>query len=322
MAPARPLVSVVTPVLNRRDTLELCLDSVAAQRHPAVEHIVVDGGSTDGTVELLEDRAQRGDLRYVSGPDEGMYDAINTGMRMASGDVLAYLNSDDAWFPWTLEVAVAALRRADLVYGDLLRIDRHPGGTSSLVLQFYRDFDLTHYTHAETLAQPTVVWRREVTDRIGLFDDSYRLLGDCEYWLRAATSGMHLQHVDEVLAVQIDHAGTLRVTQEQRMREEFRRLRDAYREAAGPPRDPRRDHAERSLRWRWSQLRLRREMARTAPRRWPEFIAFLREHGVEANPRGLLLYQLPERLRPRDLAWLDPTRFEAGLHTAVAGTTP
>ena len=317
-----PLVSVVTPVLNRRDTLELCLDSVATQRHPAVEHIVVDGGSTDGTVELLEERARRGELRYVSGPDDGMYDAINTGMRMATGQVLAYLNSDDAWFPWTLEVAVAALRHADLVYGDLLRIDRHPGQESSLILQFYRDFDLRHYTHAETLAQPTVIWRREVVDRIGLFDDSYRLLGDCEYWLRAAVAGMRLTHVDEVLAVQIDHEGTLRVTQEPRMREEFQRLRDAYRPVAGPPRDPRRDHAERSLRWRWNQVRLRLEMARSTPRHWPEFIAFLREYGVEANPRGLLLYQLPERLRPPNLAWLDPGRFEAGLAAAVSGTSP
>jgi glycosyltransferase involved in cell wall biosynthesis len=120
---ALPLVSVVTPVLNRADTIAGCLASVAAQTHPKVEHIVMDGGSTDETLDVVEAFPARHDLHWVSGPDRGMYDAINNGLKIASGDVFAYLNSDDMWFPWMLEVAVDALQEgADLVYGDLALI--------------------------------------------------------------------------------------------------------------------------------------------------------------------------------------------------------
>lgn len=317
-----PLVSVITPVYNRVHSLPMSLDSVAAQSYPNIEHIVVDGGSTDGSVDVLEERAARGDLRFVSERDGGMYEAINKGLRLAHGDVLAYVNSDDLYMPWTIEVAVDTLRQgADLAYGDLVRVVRNPGGASTVSLQFYRPFDLNHYTHVGALAQPTVVWSRNVYDQLGGFDESYRLLGDCEYWLRAATAGKRLQYLAEVQAVQVDHDQTLRVTQEPRMREEFRRLRSDYRSAAGPPRDAKLEHISRSLRWRWNQWLLRREMTRPQPQRWPRFIAFLREQGIDANLRDLLAFQLPERLRPASLTWLDAAGFETGLARAIDAAT-
>lgn len=318
----RPLVSVVTPVLDRRETLDRALDSVAAQTYPDVEHIVVDGGSTDGTLDLLEARARAGGLRYVSRPDDGMYDAINTGLGMATGEVLAYLNSDDAYLPWSIEAAVEGLTAgADLVYGDLVRIDRYEGRPDHLAIQFYRPFDLAHYTHVAALAQPTVFWWRSVTDELGPLDDSYRLLGDCEYWLRAAAAGRRMSYLREVLAVQFDHAGTLRATQDERLREEQRRLRAQYREVAGPPPPAWRAHADRSLRWRASQLAFRRELARREPHRWRRFIAFLREHEVGHPAGGALRALLPERWRGPAATMLPVDQFERALD-AANGTVP
>ena len=119
MSPSEePLVSIVTPVLDRAGTIELALRSVAAQTYANVEHIVVDGLSTDGTVDVLENFGASQPLRWITERDEGMYDAINKGLALARGDILAYLNSDDLYFPWSVEVAVEALKRgADPVYG-------------------------------------------------------------------------------------------------------------------------------------------------------------------------------------------------------------
>lgn len=302
-----PLVSVVTPVLNRRDTLVGCLQSVADQTYPRVQHIVVDGGSTDGTIELLE---KQPDIRWISEPDTGMYNAINKGLAMCEGNVIAYLNSDDLYLPYSVEVAVTALMNGhDLVYGDLgvLTREKQPVG---FYPQFYRDFDLNYYTHFATLAQPTVFWSKDLMDRIGTFDESYRLLGDCEYWLRASVKGGRLKHLEEILAVQIEHEGTLRVTQPEKLREEFARLRSDYREDAGAPRSARMEHISRSFRWRYRQALFTLSSKRRAPRRWPRFIDFLRQHAVRVKPSGLLWYALPQPLRPVNVSFVDGPALE------------
>src|SRR5680860_324895 len=141
-----PLVTVVTPTLNRAATLPRCLDSVQAQTYPHIEHLVVDGGSTDGSIELLEARAAQGGLRFSSGRDRGMYDAINKGMASAKGEVLAYLNSDDAYLPWTIATSVEVIAQgADMVFGDLARVE-YKDDPATVALQFYPPFDLNHYT--------------------------------------------------------------------------------------------------------------------------------------------------------------------------------
>jgi glycosyltransferase involved in cell wall biosynthesis len=174
---AKPLVSIVTPVLNRASTVGLTLASVAAQSYPNIEHIVVDGGSTDGTVEVLDRFDSPHELRWFSGTDRGMYDAVNKGLGRARGEILAYINSDDLYLPWSVEVAVAHLSttRTDLVYGDMGMLTR----SRSLNPKFYRSFDLNYYTHFEAIGQPTVFWNASVTERIGTFDETYQLIGDC-----------------------------------------------------------------------------------------------------------------------------------------------
>ncbi len=308
---SQPLVSIVTPVLNRASVIGSCLGSVATQDYPNIEHIVVDGGSTDGTLEVLESFARPG-FRYVSGPDGGMYEAINRGLAMAKGEILCYLNSDDLYLPYTVGAAVEGLAGLDLVYGDLGVIDTG-AGDASFYPQFYRRFDLNHYTHHATLAQPTVFWRRSVTERIGPFDTSFRLLGDCDYWIRAASDGARMRHLDEILAIQVEHAGTLRQVHAATLDEEFARLRERYTPIAGEPRAVLRHALSRRARWRLYQWRFILSAAAAEPRRWSRFMSFLRNGDVAVRRGGLLWFLLPEILRPVGASLLDAGALQRAL---------
>jgi Glycosyl transferase family 2 len=294
----RPLVSIITPVLNRVDTIEACLASVANQSYQPIEHIVIDGGSTDGTLELLKDFRAPHRFEWMSEPDGGMYDAVNKGIALAGGDVLAYLNSDDLYLPWSAEVAMRALKSgSELIYGDLgvLSVDE-VGRPKAFSIQFYPRFDWRYYTFVGTLGQPTVFWRRTLTERIGLFDVQYRLIGDCEYWLRAALRGATLSHVSELMAVQVEHGSTLRATEASRLSEEFDTLREAMRSVIDPPLSLRWERLKKSMVWRARQLEFMYAMKETRPHKWPRFVNELRVHGIDVEMRDLRLLA-PARLR-------------------------
>ena len=120
------LVSIVTPSLNQGTFIDATINSIKAQTYHRYEHIVVDGGSTDETLGILRRTEGSYPMRWTSEPDRGMYEAVNKGMRQATGDILCYLNSDDLYLPWTLESLVEAFRRhpeAGNVFGDALTVD-------------------------------------------------------------------------------------------------------------------------------------------------------------------------------------------------------
>jgi glycosyltransferase involved in cell wall biosynthesis len=207
-----PLVSIVTPTLNQGRFIEQTIRSIKGQSYPNVEHIVVDGGSTDDTLEILRRSEGTYNLRWLSEPDRGMYDAINKGMRLAGGEILAYLNSDDLYFPWTLEVVVDHFSRhpeADVVFGDVLGIEEL-SGAEELRLQppFRYDFLL----RAGSLLQPAVFWRRRVHEKAQEFDSALTLAGDLDFWLRLGPGTAYLK-IDEVLAVERDHPDAKRSAQ-------------------------------------------------------------------------------------------------------------
>jgi hypothetical protein len=218
------LVSVVTPSLNQAGTIAATLESVRRQIHPHIEHIVVDGGSTDGTLEILAAAGEP--LRWTSEPDSGMYDALNKGFAQASGEILAYLNTDDAWFTWTVATAVAALQRhpeAGFVFGDLLV--EEPSG--KLRVDFHPPFRLAYLRRHAFLAQPTVFVRRSVWEQAGPFDASLQVLGDVEYWVRIAER-FPGRKVNEVLALQRNHPGAKRFTESEALAVELADVRARY----------------------------------------------------------------------------------------------
>ena len=191
------LVSVVTPCLNPGERLERCLASVAAQTYSRVEHVVVDGGSTDGTVERL----RRAGVRFVSEPDGGQTDALNRGFALASGDLLGWLNADDELTPRAIEHVVSALGRdpaAGFAYGDC---DVRRAGARVLLWRPPPRVDLAALDLGDVLPQPGSFVRRDALDPVLPLDDSFQLAMDFELWLRLLEHGVRGVYVPETLAV-------------------------------------------------------------------------------------------------------------------------
>lgn len=227
MRDSAPLVSVVTPTKNRSGLLEATLRSVRGQTYPNVEHIVVDGGSNDDTMEMLRRYEHTYELRWLSEPDGGMYEAVNKGLDMAKGDILAYLNSDDLYFPWTVEVVVEGFRRhreADFVFGDALNID-NTSGRHHVVFQ--PPFDVDFIRRAGFLAQPTVFWRRRVHEAERGFDSSLHYVADCDFWMRTGDRYRFVK-LNEFVAIERDHRSTLRESHREDLDAELRAVRSRY----------------------------------------------------------------------------------------------
>ena len=145
-----------------------------------------------------------------------MYDAVNKGLRLAGGEILAYLNSDDWYFPWTLSSVVDGFRRfpdAGAVYGDSLKIDVESGVQRTLFgLPFSRSIVAQAGPWGGLVVQPTVFWHRRTMEAVRRMDDSLRYVGDRQFLLRIAAA-CPLQRIDEFLAIEQQHAHTLSSSQ-------------------------------------------------------------------------------------------------------------
>ena len=192
-----PLVSIVTPCLNMARFIEETIQSVLAQDYPHIEYIVMDGGSKDGTLEILE--KYRGRLVYHSSPDSGSADALNRGFQLSRGSILAYLNADDVYLPDAISRAVSALEQnpeAAGIYGDALWISNkgEPLGRYPA-----RPFDPEHLKRECLVCQPASFLRRAAYERTGGFDPALNYTYDYDFWLRLARMG-RIVKVDEILA--------------------------------------------------------------------------------------------------------------------------
>jgi glycosyltransferase involved in cell wall biosynthesis len=198
-----PTISVVVPSYNHAPFLRQALDSVLLQDYPRLELIVVDGGSTDGSVEILKSYSDRL-TRWVSEPDRGQTDAINRGIAMAGGEIVAWLNSDDLYLAGCLESAARALQRnpgAGMVYGDGVMVD-----STGTVLDHhrYRSLGALDLLCFDVILQPATFMRRQALDAVGGLDDSYNLIMDHDLWVRLAAR-FPIEHVAEEWAVERTH---------------------------------------------------------------------------------------------------------------------
>ena len=182
-----PSISIVTPCLNAAGTIEETVESVRGQGYPRLEHLVVDGGSSDGTVELLD----RLGVRYVSEPDEGRVDAANKGVGLTSGDVVGWLNADDTYEPGALmEVgkALAGDPQAAWLTGYCRIVDGH-GREIRKAVTAYKNLLLRHWSYPLYLTQnfvsdPATFVRRAALEEAGPLDPRYRISHDYDLWLR------------------------------------------------------------------------------------------------------------------------------------------
>ena len=156
-----------------------------------------------------------------------MYSAINKGLRMARGEILAYLNSDDLYMPWTLEVVVRAFgrhRSADFVYGDAVGIDDVTGRHH---MHFQAPFNRDYVCRAGFLVQPAVSGGAVPWEAVGDFDETLKYVADCDYWMRASKRHRFV-NVQEVVAVDREHARALRSASSEALADELRSVRNAY----------------------------------------------------------------------------------------------
>lgn len=181
-------ISVITVTLNSGSTVRDTFMSLCGQAHTDVELVVVDGASTDTTLDIIKEFKERlGErMRYVSEPDGGIYDAMNKGLAMATGDVVGFLNSDDFYTSChTLELVATRMAAGDVdaVYGDVHYVKRDD---TSKCVRYYssRMFRPWMMRLGFIPAHPSFYCRRDVLERYGSFDTSYRVAGDFEHLLR------------------------------------------------------------------------------------------------------------------------------------------
>ncbi len=210
-----PLLTIVTPCLNRSSMIIDAIESVQRQNYAPVEHIIVDGGSTDGTLEKL---ARYPRLKIVSGPDKGMYDALNKGLQTSSGKIIGFLNSDDFYTEGSLKAIVDEFAKADI------------DAVAGRAIYFLENGD-----HAASFFRPSrlltkqILWReiiygdpafntwffrRGVFGKIGNFDITYRIAGDRDFLIRFAMSGLTYAHLEKVVYHYRAHNDSMTVTRD------------------------------------------------------------------------------------------------------------
>ena len=228
---SQPLVSVITPSYNQGQFLEHTILSVLNQDYANIEYLVIDGGSTDNSLEIIRRYADR--LKYwESEPDRGQAHAINKGLKRAKGEVLSWLNSDDVLFPETVSLAVATFLQhddIDVVYGRLIRIgpDGKPVPTPTLPkdrVEFTR-----HNVIGECVVnQPGAVWRQRIMKQTGYLNEKLNYALDYEYWVRMILAGGKFKKLPNPVAQFRLSSGSKTVGQTSNMAREHLKVIDHF----------------------------------------------------------------------------------------------
>jgi glycosyltransferase involved in cell wall biosynthesis len=193
---SRPLITIITPSFNQIRYINATLQSILYQDYDNFEILVMDGGSTDGTLDMLNSITDSR-LQWISEIDNGQSDALNKGLRQSRGELITYLNSDDLLRDGALSAIVqhfTSQLACDVVYGDCDLIDQRG---AKIGLLHGLPFSLQGMlTGSMNIAQPGTVWRRKVYDRVGEFDRSLHYCMDLDYWIRCALAGFQLDYLE------------------------------------------------------------------------------------------------------------------------------
>jgi len=221
---SQPLLSVVTPSLNQGRFIADALDSVTSQGYSAVEHIIIESGSTDETRSVLQQYARSPHIRVIEDiPPRGQSAALNVGFHAARGEIIGWLNADDRYCSGAFKAAIAALGDAKhaLAYGDWEDIDENGSVTA---LHTAGVFDLRRHLNAlPSIMQPASFYRRELFDRIGYLDEALHYGMDFDLVLRAARA-TSFRYIPQPLAQIRRHPASKSATQASEFDSEFRRI--------------------------------------------------------------------------------------------------
>ncbi len=228
------LVSIITPSYNQSAYLEQTIRSVLEQDHPQIEYMVIDGASADNSVEIIKKYADKL-AWWVSEKDQGQADAINKGFARASGEIIAWLNSDDYYLPGAVSAAVKILDENPhvvLVYGDMLAVDEHSRTFNTL---HYKQLTLEDLLCFQIIGQPSVFMRRSALQKTNGLNPSFHFLLDHLLWIQLARHGKIL-HASQTWAAARYHAEAKnRAKAAEFGREAFRILETIAQDAALAP---------------------------------------------------------------------------------------
>lgn len=200
----KPKVSVITATYNDRENLERIIRQVSAQDYENIEHIIVDGGSSDGTLEVIREAAKRyGDrIQWISEPDKGIYDALNKGIRMASGDIIGCCFDEYAGTDVLSKMAdIMEKEGTDGVHGDLYYMEGE-----KIVRRWHQGQGSIRFGWMP--GHPTLYLKKSVYDTFGLYKTDYRISADYEFMIRILKDGkVRLSYLPQVL-IYMSHGGT------------------------------------------------------------------------------------------------------------------
>lgn len=226
---SKPLVSIVTPSYNQGQFIEATLLGVKNQDYPNIEHLVIDGGSNDNTVEVLKKYEKEYNLKWISEPDKGQSDAVNKGFQQASGQIVGWLNSDDVYVDrHVISLIVSKFEESndvDVIYGDGITIDEN-----NLVLRAIHNIPWVSFNRLvrfDFIIQPSCLFRREIVQQHKL-DTKIDLPMDYEYYLRLAAQGFKFKHVNKVLSATRWHEEAKSTSRAEEARVESRKITELY----------------------------------------------------------------------------------------------
>ena len=207
-----PKISIITPSYNQAQFLERTILSVLNQKYPNLEYIIIDGGSTDGSVEIIK-KYEKYLSYWVSEKDKGQADAINKGFKKSSGDIFAWVNSDDIYLPNAFFKVINVFNiysNARMIYANGLKINYKD---EIIGWPKYAQYSLIDMLCFRIIQQPTVFIRSNVYSLVGGIDVSYNLLLDHELWLRLLAQKTSIKYIDEYWAAARDHVAAKNQTQ-------------------------------------------------------------------------------------------------------------
>lgn len=197
-----PKISIITPSYNQGPFLEQTILSVLGQDYPNLEYIIIDGGSTDNSVEII--KKYESHLKYwVSEPDKGQSHAINKGFSIATGDILAWLNSDDMYLPGILNKIASAINTDDegIHFGDCIHFNYQDGGLSCFGSKIANAHLTQDLLVCDYIIQPSSFWTRKTWDKVGTLNEEMHYGFDWEWFIRAKLDGVPFYPIESPLAI-------------------------------------------------------------------------------------------------------------------------
>jgi len=194
----QPLVSIITVVFNGKSHIEQSIKSVLSQTYPNIEYIIIDGASTDGTIDIIK-KYEDSISTFISEKDSGIYNAMNKGLKLAKGEIIAILNADDYYYPETIQQVVDKFGQSntDVVYGNITKLRELDD--QEYFKEVHPNIDLMEQTMP--IFHPATFIKKQVYDEVGVFNEAYRLSSDYDLIYRIYKTGKQFSYIDKSLTV-------------------------------------------------------------------------------------------------------------------------